>query len=111
LGLPDQEAGKGVPAAHPYGVGVGCCLFDQLDGVVVEPAKAGGPCGPRPAVAFTKRRISLLSSVRRRRRRGFPEGSPSRPPFFCVGRISLLGVFLHRECGIVEGEKEEMEVD
>ena len=63
------------------------------------------------AVTLTRRRISLLSSVRRRRRRGFPEGSPSRPPAFCVGRISLLGVFLHRECGIVEGEKVQLRIN
>ena len=37
--LPDQEAGKGVPAAHPYGVGIGCCLFDRLEEVVVNQAE------------------------------------------------------------------------
>ena len=28
-----------MPAAHPYSVGAGCCLFDQLDGVVVDQAE------------------------------------------------------------------------
>ena len=37
--MPDQEAGKGVPAAHPYGVGIGCCLFDRLEEVVVDQAE------------------------------------------------------------------------
>jgi hypothetical protein len=61
-----------VPAAHPYSVEVGCCLFDRLEEVVVGPENAGGLCGPHPAITLTRRRISLLSLVRRRRRRGFP---------------------------------------
>ena len=28
-----------MPAAHPYGVGVGCCLFDRLEEVVVDQAE------------------------------------------------------------------------
>ena len=27
----------GGPVARPYGVGVGCCLYGQLDGVIGEP--------------------------------------------------------------------------
>ena len=100
-----------MPAAHPYSVGVGCCLVDRADGDIVELTNVGRLNGRYPAMTLTKQRISLLSSVRRRRRRGFPEGSPSRPPAFCVGRISLLGVFLHRECGIVEGEKVQLRIN
>ena len=47
------------------------------------------------AVTLTRRRISLLSSVRRRRRRGFPEGSPSQPPVFMFkGRCPASGILL-----------------
>lgn len=28
-----------MPAAHPYSVGVGCCLFDRLEKVVVDQAE------------------------------------------------------------------------
>jgi hypothetical protein len=28
-----------VPAAHPYSVGIGCCLFDRLEKVVVDQAE------------------------------------------------------------------------
>ena len=55
-------------------------------------------------VSLIRRRISLLSSVRRRRRRGFPEGSPSRPSFFVFeGRCTASGI-LWRETGDVERE-------
>ena len=104
VGLKQPEAGKGVPAAHPYSVGVGCCLFDRLEEVVIGPENAGGLCGPHPAITLTRRRISLLSSVRRRRRKGFPEGSPSRPSFFVFkGRCPASGI-LWRETGDVERE-------
>ena len=56
-----------MPAAHPYSVEVGCCLFDRLEKVVIDQAEN-----------------SVVA--RRRRRRGFLEGSPSRPPVFCVQR-------------------------
>ena len=39
VGLKQPEAGKGVPAAHPYSVGIGCCLFDRLEEVVVDQAE------------------------------------------------------------------------
>lgn len=39
VGLKQPEAGKGVPAAHPYSVGIGCCLFDRLEKVVVDQAE------------------------------------------------------------------------
>ena len=55
-------------------------------------------------LSLTRRRISLLSSVRRRRCRGFPEGSPSRPSFFVFkGRCTASGI-LWRETGDVERE-------
>ena len=28
-----------MPAAHPYSVGIGCCLFDRLEKVVVDQAE------------------------------------------------------------------------
>lgn len=28
-----------MPAAHPYSVGIGCCLFDRLEEVVVNQAE------------------------------------------------------------------------
>ena len=28
-----------MPAAHPYGVGIGCCLFDRLEEVDVDQAE------------------------------------------------------------------------
>ena len=54
-----------MPAAHPYSVGVGCCLFDRVDGGVVEPAKAGGPCGPRPCsdIHQAENIVVILSST------------------------------------------------
>ena len=39
VGLKQPVAGKGVPAAHPYSVGVGCCLFDRLEEGVVNQAE------------------------------------------------------------------------
>lgn len=38
---PPPQAGTGGPAARPYGVGVGHCLFDRLDGDAVVTAKEG----------------------------------------------------------------------
>ena len=49
-----------MPAARPYGVGVGFCLFDRVEEVAVEPAKAGRLNGRRPAMTLTRRRISLF---------------------------------------------------
>ena len=93
-----------MPAAHPYSVGIGCCLFDRLEEVVVGPENAGGLCGPHPAITLIRRRISLLSSVRRRWCRGFPEGSPSRPPFFMFKGRCLASDILWRKTGDVERE-------
>ena len=46
----------------------------------------------------------MVSSVRRRRRRGFPEGSPSRPSFFVFkGKCTASGI-LWRKTGDVERE-------
>ena len=74
-----------MPAAHPYSVEVGCCLFDRLEKVVIDQAEN-----------------SVVA--RRRRCRGFPEGSPSRPSFFVFkGRCPASGI-LWRETGDVERE-------
>ena len=55
-------------------------------------------------LTLTRRRISLLSSVRRRRCRGFPEGSPSRPPFLCSKADAQASDILWRKMGYVERE-------
>ena len=50
-------------------------------------------------LSLTRRRISLLSSVRRRRCRGFPEGGPSRPQVFVFKVRCPASDFLWRKTG------------
>ena len=89
VGLKQPVAGKDVPRRAPTALGSYVVCSIGVDGDVVEPTNVGRLNGRCHAMTLTRRRISLLSSVRRRRSRGYPQGSPSRPPVFYVQRQML----------------------
>ena len=92
-----------MPAAHPYSVGIGCCLFDRLEEVVVDQAensvvviKSDGDAvgasrrGAHPGLRFFvfKGRCpasGILWRVTLSGRRGLRMLDKERPVVWCIG--------------------------